>query len=226
MTQKMIRSVLLAGIAAASLIICGNGSSWASVKSNSTDRAANSPSSKIAIAVSAQDEMRQEAENFVRSVSSRGIGFLQNKSLTYDQQRREFDALLRDSFDLRTIGRFALGRYWRNASKAQRSEYLKLFKNMVIESYAQRFGEYGGQTLTVERSRMDNERDTIVFSRLSGSQPVSIDWRVRHKNGEYRVVDIMVEGVSMSLTQRSEFSAIIQRGGGDVQVLIDKLKEY
>jgi phospholipid transport system substrate-binding protein len=58
-----------------------------------------------------------------------------------------------------------------------------------------------------------------------GKPPVKVDWRVRNKDGRYKIVDVLVEGVSMSLTQRSDFSSVIQAGGGDVQVLLNHLKQ-
>ncbi|MEC7028100.1 MAG: ABC transporter substrate-binding protein, partial [Pseudomonadota bacterium] len=75
--------------------------------------------------------------------------------------------------------------------------------------------------------RADGEKDTIVTSFIIPDQgsEIQIDWRVRYKDGKYKVIDIIVEGVSMSVTQRSDFSSVIQRGGGNVQVLIDHLRE-
>ena len=173
------------------------------------------------------DEITVGAQEFIEDMASRGLAFLENPSLSKADQKEEFKYLLNDSFDLRTIGRFALGRYWRQASPEQREEYFEKFESMVVNSYAERFDDYQGQKLVVNNARADSENDTIVFStiRAQGSSPsIRVDWRVRYSNGAYRVVDVLVEGVSMSLTQRSEFASIIQRGGGNVEALLRKLR--
>ncbi len=54
---------------------------------------------------------------------------------------------------------------------------------------------------------------------------MAVDWRVRQVGGGYKVVDILVEGVSMALTQRSDFASVIQRGGGDIEVLLEQLRQ-
>lgn len=174
-----------------------------------------------------ENKVEQGASAFVQDMADKGIDFLDNDELTVEQKKNRFRVLLKDSFDMRTIGRFALGRYWRVATEKQRNEYLRLFKNMVIEVYAKRFSEYKGQGFEVTKARADGERDAIVTSFVipKNEPKIQVDWRVRYKNGRYQIVDIIVEGVSMSVTQRSDFSSVIQRGGGNVQVLLDHMKK-
>lgn len=166
------------------------------------------------------------AKSFIEGMAQRGLDFLSNSSMSHDQKTGQFKKLLQDSFDLDTIGRFSLGRYWNTATEAQRKEYLGLFRNMIIRIYSNRFGEYKGQKFETRSARPDGDKDTIVTSFIvsQNSPEVQVDWRVRYKNGSYKIVDVIVEGVSMSVTQRSDFSSVIQRGGGDVQVLINHLK--
>ena len=89
------------------------------------------------------------------------------------------------------------------------------------------FSEYEGQEIEVVGSRAQNERDVLVNSILkqASGPDVKVDWRVRQRNGKFRVVDIIVEGVSMALTQRSDFSSVIQRGGGDIEALLSHLRK-
>lgn len=167
----------------------------------------------------------QEAETFITIMAQRGIDFLANPSLSIEQRKVEFKKLLQDNFDIKTLGRFSLGRYWNVATEQQKNEYLNLFEKNVIEVYSKRFGDYQGQDFKVVSARAEGKADAIVSSFIdSNGQKISIDWRVREKGGKMSVIDIIVEGVSMATTQRSEFSSIIQRGGGNVQVLIDHLK--
>src|SRR5687768_2247615 len=149
------------------------------------------------------------AENFVGSMAKRALDFLGNGQQTQAQKTESFRRLLEENYDMETIGRFTLGLYWRSATPQQRVEYQKLFKKRVVEMYSRRFSEYKGQKFEVTGSRADGENDVIVASRVipaDGSPEIMVEWRVRYKDGRYRVVDVIVEGVSMSVTQRSDFS--------------------
>jgi phospholipid transport system substrate-binding protein len=179
------------------------------------------------VQVQLNGEIAEGARNYIENMGNRAIAFLSDASLTQKQRKREFKTLLEDSFDLKTIGRFAIGSNWRKASPQQRKEYQNLFKKMIVSVYSKRFEEYRDQKLDVRSSRPEGTKDIMVTSYIvSNDDPdVRVDWRVRYKKGRYQVIDVIVEGVSMSITQRSDFSSIIQRGGGNFQVLLDHMKE-
>lgn len=176
----------------------------------------------IQIAATAQD-----AQKFIEDVSARGIGFLGDAGMSDTQRRAEFRKLLRASFDMSTIGKFALGTHWRTANPAQQAEYQRLFEKMIVETYARRFSDYQGQKLEVTGAR-DNGRDFVVSSKIipaDGGETVAVEWRVRgNKNGQLKIIDVIVEGVSMAMTQRSDFASVIQAGGGKIDVLLEKLR--
>lgn len=169
----------------------------------------------------------QAAAKFVQGLGDRAIAVLSRPGVTKQAERQEFSRLLEDNFDLQTIGRFVVGRYWNTASDAQRTEYMGLFHDMVVNVYSERFSTYAGQTFTVQGSRADGERDAIVSSQVA--QPngtvVNVEWRVRSKEQGLRIIDVVVENVSMSVTQRSEFSSVIESHGGDFGALISTLRE-
>jgi len=173
------------------------------------------------------DQVGKGAQEFVDSMAQRAINFLGDEKLDQEQKQKKFGSLLQDSFDMDTIGRFALGRYWRVATPEQRKEYQRLFRDMVVKVYSDRFKEYKGQKVEVRNVRVDGEKDALVTSFIvsEDSPEVQVDWRVRYKDGKYRIIDVIVEGVSMSVTQRSDFASVIQRGGGDVEVLLAHLKQ-
>ena len=166
------------------------------------------------------------AKDFVEKLANDGIGFLSDDSLSVDQRKVKFKKFLIKNFDMKTIGRFALGRYWKSTSQKEQKEYLTLFEQMIVEVYSKRFSEYNGQSLEVLTARPEGKKDAIVSSVIvpDSGPKVRVDWRVRYKNNSYRVIDIIVEGVSMALTQRSDFASVIQRGGGKVEVLLAHLR--
>lgn len=164
------------------------------------------------------------SEKLISSLGDQAITALRNTSVGDEARRAEFDRLLNKHFDMDTIARFALGKYWGQATPAEQKEYVSLFKKMVINVYSKRFAEYSGQDFKVTGSKPAGRNDTLVNSAIipqNGGPKVAVDWRIRNN----KIIDVIVEGVSMSVTQRSEFASIIQRGGGNVSALIDYLKK-
>lgn len=185
------------------------------------------PADMQAVSAIQQVSTGSPAEDFVRRMAEDGTGFLADKNLSADQKSAQFSKLLNRNFDLDTIGKFSLGRYWKQMNASQQKEYLKLFKKMVIGVYTRRFDDYRGQEVQVTGSTQINDTDTMVKSKIvqpDGTTPVEVDWRVTTRSGSPRIIDVLVAGVSMSVTQRSDFASVIQRGGGDVEVLLDHLR--
>jgi phospholipid transport system substrate-binding protein len=181
----------------------------------------------ITTAGAAQDSVAEGARKFIAGMGDRGLNFLGNPSMSPEAKKTEFRKLLNDSFDMNTIARFSLGTHWRSATPAQQKEYLRLFNDMIVKVYSRRFSEYKGQKFEVRSSRKEGEKDYVVSSFIlppDGPQ-VRVDWRVRNRGNSYKVVDIMVEGVSMAQTQRADFSSVIQRGGGKVEALLAHLRQ-
>lgn len=167
------------------------------------------------------------AENVIKKLGEDAVAFLSNTNLSTTQKEKEFRRLMNANFDMKTIGRFTLGRNWRNATEAQKKEYQKLFEKMIVSVYTQRLDNYQGQAFEIQGSQEAGKKDVVVTSYIvpeSGSK-VKVDWRLRKKDGKYKIIDILVEGISMSLTQRSDFSSVIQRGGGDIEALLEHLRK-
>lgn len=167
-------------------------------------------------------------EGFIQGLGAKALSTLADKAVTKEQANATFKQMLNDNFDLPAIGRFVLGRYWNVATPAEQQEYLQLFNRMVEKIYLDRFGLYSGETFNVTGVRPDAQgTDKIVLSQVVRPQgpPVNVEWRVRSAGSSFKVVDVIVEGVSMSVTQRAEFGSVIQRGGGTVESLLVMLRE-
>ncbi len=167
-----------------------------------------------------------DAVAFMNGVWERAVEVLNNKT---DPTLREahFRDLFQTDFDCPGIARFVLGRYWRTASAEEQQEFVKLFEDYVVFVYATRLSNFGGETLKVGGSRSDG--DGVIVStdviRPGAAPPTKIDWRLVTDNGAYKISDIIVEGVSMMVTQRSEFASVVQRNGGQLRGLIAMMRE-
>ncbi|MCH8182083.1 MAG: ABC transporter substrate-binding protein [Proteobacteria bacterium] len=177
-----------------------------------------------ALHAAAQAETPSE---FVATLGDSAIRMLVEEGVSPDKRIANFRELLLEGFDVPLIGRFVLGIHWRRASPEQRTEYTDLFEKFLVQSYAARLGQYGGESLRVKATRAGGEKDTIVSTEIlqRGRPPVKVDWRVRSGDASYKVVDVIVEGISMIITQRDEFSSVIRRSGGSVEGLLARLRE-
>ena len=166
------------------------------------------------------------SENFVKSLGDKAFASLGEQGISQDERIKRFQELLNNAFDLPRIARFTLGRYWRVATDAEKAEFVELFEKFVIQAYSARFQDLSGKKLTVIQSREVSATQALVLSEIlmPGKPSFKINWRVHSKDTQHKIVDVMVEGISMSVTQRDEFAAVIRQTGGKVDGLIKALR--
>ena len=163
---------------------------------------------------------------FINDLGNRALEVL-GKNSTGRQREARFRELFHRDFDVPTIARFVLGRYWRIATPEQQQEFVKLFAEYITFSYSNRLAQYSGETLKVTGSRPE-PGDWIVNSlilRTNGAPASKVDWRLAWSGGSYKITDVIFEGISMAVTQRSEFASVIRRHGGQVQGLLTLLRQ-
>lgn len=172
------------------------------------------------------DTAAPEAGQFISALADQAIAGLADKSLSTTQRVQKFREVLATDFDMPAIARFVLGRYWRVATPQERDEYVKLFQDYIVQIYATRFQGYNGEKLKVEAAYRAEDGAIVTTSILRESgPPVKVDWKLQGAAPSFKIVDVMVEGVSMSVTQRDDFAAAIQAHGGKVAGLIDMLRQ-
>lgn len=167
-----------------------------------------------------------KATAFMNQMWNRALELLNKKTPAAERQAR-FRELFHNDFDSPGIARFVLGRYWRTASPEEQKEFLKLFEEYVVFVYTARLSDFEGEQFKINGERSD-EGAVIVSTDVitpGAPTPLKVDWRLVDDDGAYKISDVIVEGVSMLVTQRSEFASIIQRHGGQVQGLLDLMRE-
>ncbi len=167
-----------------------------------------------------------QASRFIQTLADQAIEVLRSNEAGLADRQARFRTLLKDRFAVRTIGRFVLGRHWRRATPEQQRQYLELFADWIVKTYAVRFGGYTDERLTITGTRV-NPGDQDIFVGTEIAKPDSsvifnANWRVRRINGSYRIIDIEVEGLSMAVAQRAEFNSVARRKG--IDGLLDVLR--
>jgi len=171
------------------------------------------------------DDANPAASAFMKSLGSQAMKELTDPALPQSERQARFRRMLDEQFDMGAIAKFTLGRYWRTATDEQRTEFRQLFEDFIVQSYSARFSEYHGQGFAVSGSNATDAGTIVVHTTIDmpSSEDVRVDWHLRAAGSSFAVVDIVVEGVSMAVTQRSEFASVIQSRGG-VAGLLDALR--
>jgi phospholipid transport system substrate-binding protein len=166
------------------------------------------------------------ATTFIQATGDALVAVLNGPGMSPAQRRERVAGILRQAVDMEGTGRFILGRWWRVATAAEQQEYLRLFEETLTRNLASRFGEYQGVRFALGRSQQRSEDDALVTTLVErpGQAAVNLDWRVAEVGGQPRIVDLVAEGTSLRLTQRSEYSAVIQRGGNQVSALLTAMR--
>lgn len=164
-----------------------------------------------------------DATSFVQGVVERVISLIEANPTT-EARRDEFRGMLTEVASMPQIGKFAAGRNWRAMNPAQQGRYETVFVDYIATIYARRFEEYSGETLTVTGSQDLGKRGVIVKSEVArpGAQPIRIEWLVSDRSGATRVDDIVIEGISLAITQREEFAAMLSQTG-DIEAFLAEL---
>jgi phospholipid transport system substrate-binding protein len=166
-----------------------------------------------------------DATAFISQLGSQAIQVL-GPGVPASERLARFRQLFQNDFDVPGIGRFVLGRYWRIATPAEQQEFLGLFQEYIVEAYSARLSQYGGEPFRVTGSRASGG-ETVVTSQIiqKSGAPIEVDWYLTDEGGAFKINDVYVGGVSMAVTERDEFAAVIQRNGGQISALLAQLRQ-
>ena len=174
-----------------------------------------------AVPVLASDSEIDFLQNLSKDVIENGIEGTHSHSEREAFMRQRFTANL----DLKSIGQFVLGAYWKKASDTEKQEFLSVFTELLTKTWTDRFGLYNGQTVKLISSRPAQQKNQFyVESEIQDKTPIALVWRVRSKNDTFLIIDISVEGVSMAMSYRSEYTTFLQQHQGRMADLISELK--
>ncbi len=168
------------------------------------------------------------AAAFLASLTDQAIEQLTDASLPVMERERNFRSLFRANFDIPAIGRFVLGRYWRKARPEVRKDFLSAFEEIMAQGFTSRFAGYVDTKFEVASVQaLKRAGQFKVSSRITPTKDevYLVGWLVEHKNGQFRVLDVVAEGVSMAITLRSEYASVVKRSGGRVEGLVARLHE-
>ncbi len=169
-----------------------------------------------------------DAGKYVQDIGSKALAVIGNKSYGKQQKQAELEKIFGNAVDFNWVGRFVMGRFWKQATDDQKTQYQTQYQKFLLLNYTSRFANYSSGSFKVSSSRDDGDNEYTVSTQMtagdvSNGEPVLVDYRIRKMDGSYKIFDVTVEGVSLLTTQRSEFASVINNKG--IDYLIKQLAE-
>ncbi len=166
-------------------------------------------------------------EDFLRSLTLRAAEKLGNSSAGQAEKEAAFRGLFQEAFDMPAISRFVLGKHWRRADPDQREAFMASFEEMHMRRFLPLFAEFSEDMISIgkfKQDRADPELYLVATTILRPEgEPIAVIWRIRDNGDGFKVQDIIAEGVSMAISLRHEYGAVVKNHG--IDGLISRLKD-
>ena len=170
-----------------------------------------------------------EPEQFVQQTVDYTSDAL-NKDHTKEEKINKLKKIAKDSVDIKGIAFYSLGSHRKNLSDIKKKEYLEIFEEYFLKTFASRLAEFTDPKIRVDFQKKLNEKYTMVYSALVATEKrpeIKIDWRIiTSVTNEPLIIDLVIEGISIAKVQREEFNSIIQSNNGSIDALFKNLREF
>lgn len=168
----------------------------------------------------------QSPAQVVDGLANQVVAVLKNGQLDSAQKRTEIENIAYGAIDFATLSKLVLARNWPKFSTQQRATFEQEFKQHLSMTYGRNIDNYKNEKVQILGERPEARGDVTVQSKIvrgGGSEDVVVDYRLRQAGGQWKIIDVIVEGVSLVSNFRSQFQDIVANGGPDR--LLTLLKE-
>jgi len=162
---------------------------------------------------------------FVKEVGDQLVAVI-NSPGSFSDKRAQLRAIVDRHVDVEGIARFCLGRYWHRATPEQQREYVSIFHDVLVNSITGHLGEYKGVHYTMGRVTPHDDNTVWVTTTIyrPNNPPADVQWVIANQGGDFKIEDLVVEGTSLRLTQRSDYASYLQHHNDDVGALIEAMR--
>jgi len=173
----------------------------------------------------AMTESEAGARAVIAETVEQVLAVLRDKSTPTEDRIRSLEQIVYGRFDLYVMSRLVLARNWKRFSETQKAEYVEEFKRYLTNSYGSRIERYDQQEVNIIGEREEPRGDVVIQTKIVGGEfeGALVDYRLRKENGDWRVIDVVIEGISMVSNYRDQFKSIVSSGGPEL--LLEKLRE-
>ena len=166
------------------------------------------------------------AEEFVNKFADEAITILYNNEISDNEKNDKFTNLVMSAIDLNLISQFVLSKTWKSATNDQKERYISAFKKYFINSYANKLDQYSGEKILVTGSEEAGKYvivDSNIIREGTNTLKINLKWRLLNTNGDIKIIDLNIEGISLVIAQREEFQSFLTNNNSDLEALIDKI---
>jgi len=166
------------------------------------------------------------AKQVVRSLTDAVIAVLQDKSISADQKRTKIEDVVKSYVDFETMSRLVLARNWAGLSDDEKKRFTEEFKQHLAVTYGKNVESYNNEKVQISGDRDEGRGDWTVLTKIlrpAGGGDILVDYRLRQKDGTWKVIDVVIERVSLVSNFRSQFQDIMANGG--IERLLKLLQE-
>ena len=171
----------------------------------------------LALARPAAAALPSEPAGVVEQTASRVIDILADKNASADDKRHRIQEIVYANLDFETLSKLVLARNWSRFDETQRAKFMNEFKQHLSMTYGRNVENYRNERVSILDSRQEPNGDVTVRSKIlrGGPGDIAVDYRLRQRDGAWRIIDVIIEGVSLVSNFRSQFQDVVASGGPD-----------
>ena len=161
----------------------------------------------------------------IQETADRIVAALANRDRPADVRISEIEAIAYEVFDFTTMSKLVLARNWKKMSKEKRGEFVREFKRHLSRTYGTRLDRYSQEEVDVYGAQVEVRNDVTIKTRIVGGQfdDAEVSYRLRDRQDRWRIIDVVIEGVSLVSNYRSQFAEVLN--GGTIEDLLTKLRD-
>lgn len=177
--------------------------------------------------ITVQPAMAGDATEAMKSSIDEALKIIRDKDLKQpgksDERRQRLEQVVGDRFDYEEMSKRALGSPWNTLSEKEKQEFVALFRTLLINSYADKIESYSGEGVQYINERTEKDYAEVRTKVLTGKVEIPLDYRLLKKGTDWRVYDVVVDGVSLVNNYRGQFSKILR--SSSYADLVDQLRK-
>ena len=165
-------------------------------------------------------------KDFVSNFADSAINILSDNEILEGEKNSKFTDLVMSAIDLNLISKFVLSKTWKNANDEQKKRYIQAFKDYFINSYANKLDQYSGEQVEVVDAEEAGKYvivNSFIYREGTDTLKINLKWRLLNRDGEIKIIDLNIEGISLIIAQREEFQSFLANNEGDLEKLIEKI---
>jgi phospholipid transport system substrate-binding protein len=165
------------------------------------------------------------ASDFVRGIGDKLVAVVNGPGSERDKRER-LTQIIDSGVDVDGVARFCLGRFWRSASPEQQKRYMDLFHQVLVNNITSKLGDYQGVRFTVGRTQQREDTDVVsTVVERPNNPPTNVDWIISSASGSPKIIDVVAEGTSLRLTQRSDYASYLSRNNNNIDALLNAMRQ-